>query len=270
MVSSTSGRRRRGARGDAEGGGNPRRGGRGRGPDRRTGARTGRRRGPTRAPTLARIKMAAPGAMRSSWRARPAPSSVAARPRSPASACATKPARGARTTRLCRAPRQPVGVVDDARVAALQANAQREALEPVAAVAGAGHPGRAVAQVAGHAPQHQHLGAQAQRQVDQIGRTAAPQDVDGLAHLDGVADGVAQRLVHVRQHGAHRQPQRPARARSTSAPARASGSSDGKNAPLPALTSITSAAVPSATFLDRIDDAMSGIDSTVAVASRSA
>jgi hypothetical protein len=33
---------------------------------------------------------------------------------------------------------------------------------------------------------------------------------------------------------------------------------------------MTSARAPSATFLDRIDDAISGIDSTVAVASRSA
>ena len=47
-------------------------------------------------------------------------------------------------------------------------------------------------------------------------------------------------------------------------------SSDGRNAPLPTFTSITSPSAPSATFFDRIDDAMSGIDSTVAVASRSA
>ena len=46
--------------------------------------------------------------------------------------------------------------------------------------------------------------------------------------------------------------------------------SAGRNAPLPTLTSITSAPAPSAIFLERIDEAMSGIDSTVAVASRSA
>ena len=44
----------------------------------------------------------------------------------------------------------------------------------------------------------------------------------------------------------------------------------GMNAPLPTLTSSTSAPVPSAIFLDMIELAMSGIDSTVPVTSRSA
>ena len=44
----------------------------------------------------------------------------------------------------------------------------------------------------------------------------------------------------------------------------------GMNAPEPALTSITSASRPAASFLDRIEPTISGIDSTVAVASRSA
>ena len=42
------------------------------------------------------------------------------------------------------------------------------------------------------------------------------------------------------------------------------------NAPLPTLTSSTRAAVPSAIFLDMIELAISGIDSTVPVTSRSA
>ena len=42
------------------------------------------------------------------------------------------------------------------------------------------------------------------------------------------------------------------------------------NAPLPVFTSRTSADVPSAIFLLIIDDAISGIASTVAVTSRSA
>ncbi len=41
-------------------------------------------------------------------------------------------------------------------------------------------------------------------------------------------------------------------------------------APLPTLTSSTSAPVPSAIFFDMIELAMSGIDSTVPVTSRSA
>ena len=42
------------------------------------------------------------------------------------------------------------------------------------------------------------------------------------------------------------------------------------NAPLPTFTSSTSAPVPSAIFLDMIELAISGIDSTVPVTSRSA
>jgi hypothetical protein len=44
----------------------------------------------------------------------------------------------------------------------------------------------------------------------------------------------------------------------------------GMNAPLPTFTSSTSASMPSASFLLMMLDAMSGIDSTVAVTSRSA
>ena len=44
----------------------------------------------------------------------------------------------------------------------------------------------------------------------------------------------------------------------------------GMNAPEPALTSMTSASSPAASFFDRIEATISGIDSTVAVASRSA
>ena len=47
-------------------------------------------------------------------------------------------------------------------------------------------------------------------------------------------------------------------------------SSDFMKAPVPTLTSSTSAPVPSAIFFDMIDDAMSGIASTVPVTSRSA
>ena len=42
------------------------------------------------------------------------------------------------------------------------------------------------------------------------------------------------------------------------------------NAPAPTFTSSTSASRPSASFFDMIDDAISGIDSTVPVTSRSA
>ncbi len=41
-------------------------------------------------------------------------------------------------------------------------------------------------------------------------------------------------------------------------------------APLPTFTSSTSASMPSASFFDMIDEAISGMQSTVAVTSRSA
>ena len=53
-------------------------------------------------------------------------------------------------------------------------------------------------------------------------------------------------------------------------PSSADASRVGMNAPEPALMSITSPSSPSASFLDRIEATISGIDSTVPVASRSA
>ena len=47
-------------------------------------------------------------------------------------------------------------------------------------------------------------------------------------------------------------------------------SSRGRNAPSPVLTSSTSPSIPSASFFDMIEAEISGIDSTVAVASRRA
>ena len=52
--------------------------------------------------------------------------------------------------------------------------------------------------------------------------------------------------------------------------ARAAWSTSFMKAPVPTLTSSTSAPVPSAIFLDMIDEAISGIASTVPVTSRSA
>ena len=54
------------------------------------------------------------------------------------------------------------------------------------------------------------------------------------------------------------------------APAAGSAAAEGRNAPRPSFTSSNSASAPPATFLDRMDEAMSGMLSTVAVASRRA
>ena len=51
---------------------------------------------------------------------------------------------------------------------------------------------------------------------------------------------------------------------------RPAASRSAMNAPLPVLTSRTSASSPAASFFDRIDAVISGTDSTVAVTSRMA
>ena len=65
---------------------------------------------------------------------------------------------------------------------------------------------------------------------------------------------------------------RPAPARDRDDGARELGAAprSGRKAPEPALTSITSPSSPAASFLERMEATISGIDSTVAVASRSA
>ena len=99
---------------------------------------------------------------------------------------------------------QPARIVDRARVAALQADAEPEPFQAGAAGDRRLDAPRAVAAIARDAADHQHLRAQADGQRAHVGGAAAAQDVDRLAHLGGVADGVAERLVHVRQQRPHR------------------------------------------------------------------
>ncbi len=55
--------------------------------------------------------------------------------------------------------------------------------------------------------EHEHLGAQRERHLDQpLVARAAGQVVDRLAHLDRVAGGPAEHLVHVGQQRHRRQP----------------------------------------------------------------
>ena len=115
----------------------------------------------------------------------------------------------------------------------------------------------------------EQLGGKRERHLDQarVGR-AARQVVDRLPHLDGVAGGAAEDLVHVgqqRRSSASRSRRRPRRSPSR---AHARRRATVRNAPEPTLTSITSESSPAASFFDRIDAMISGIDSTVPVASR--
>ena len=112
--------------------------------------------------------------------------------------------------------------------------------------------------------------ASATREVDHVGRPAAGQHLDRLGHLEGVAGRAAERHVHLGEQrgGAH--------AVGGAQPDHRLGEGRGRcassfmNAPVPTFTSSTSAPVPSAIFFDMIELAISGIDSTVPVTSRSA
>ena len=85
-----------------------------------------------------------------------------------------------------------------------------------------------------------------------------------------VAGGAAEHAVHVGEQRARSAGRCPRRRRRSPAPARGRASSSGMKAPEPTLTSITSASSPAASFLDRIEATISGIDSTVPVTSRMA
>ncbi len=210
------------------------------------------------------------GAMRSSLRRRPAPSSVAARPSAPASARSPR-RRGTRgSTGWWRARGRRVGIVDDARVAALQADAEREPLQPGAAgdrALDAARRRRADRAPCGRGPASRRRAARsarARRRARRRGARRSPRAPRRRCRSRRRAAGPCPTAPR-----GPRRPSRPPRPMSVRASVRARLCA-GRNAPLPTLTSMTSASVPSAIFFERIEEAMSGIDSTVAVASRSA
>ena len=106
--------------------------------------------------------------------------------------------------------------------------------------------------------------------LHQIRRALALEGVDRLLDFERVAARAAKRPVHRRDERHRRaavlRAQADHRPRELERPA----SSSGRNAPLPVFTSSTSPLSPSASFLLMMLAAISGIDSTVAVASRSA
>ena len=93
---------------------------------------------------------------------------------------------------------------------------------------------------------------------------AAAQHLDRLADLERVADRAAERRVHVGEHARHALAGARARSSASARTARARCSIVFMNAPRPTLQSSTSPSMPSASFFDMIDDAISGSDSTVA------
>ena len=164
-----------------------------------------------------RARTHAPGSIASSLRVRPAPSRSAARPTASASMRCTKPAP---RVDLRRAPREPRCSLSGMR-AALQRHAAAEALERRAVVERARDAAAPFVGVLGRAAEHQHLAAERQRQLDEVGLAVPLQHRQRLVHLDGVADPAAERLVHVGQKRASRACPRAGRCRRASAPARA-------------------------------------------------
>ncbi len=116
----------------------------------------------------------------------------------------------------------------------------------------------------GLAGEHHHPRRQADRQILEVARAAALERLDRFDHLERVADRRG-RAARPSSSGTPRCGRRTGcpTATSDSASARAV-SAVFMNAPRPALTSSTSASIPSAIFLLMIDAVMSGMLSTVA------
>ena len=100
-------------------------------------------------------------------------------------------------------------------------------------------------------------------------RSRGLQNLRRLLHLERVADCHAERHVHVESTARTLRPHALPMATIFSASFRASSSVFIK-APEPTFTSRTMECEPAASFLDMMDDVMSGRESTVAVTSRSA
>ena len=114
---------------------------------------------------------------------------------------------------LVAGARQARRILDGAHVAPLQADAAQEPLQ--AGAAGDGALDAAGARRADRAPGGRGPASprRAARSARGRRRAAAAEHVDRLAHLDGVADRRAERLVHVREHRADRQARAVRRAR---------------------------------------------------------
>ena len=101
-----------------------------------------------------------------------------------------------------RRERQQREVVGDARVAALRLDPCAEALQRTPRADGLDKQPASSGLIGGAFPQNQHLGAEREAELRELGGPLAAQRVDRLGDLERVADGAAERLVHV-GHAAH-------------------------------------------------------------------
>ena len=194
----------------------------------------------------------------SSLRARPAPRRQAATPTALASRRRTKPAVGAGTVRTSALRERRVGV---AALRPDHARPHRRRPDRASTAAGSASGGRRA-----RASRGRGRGSPRRRRP---GRRPASTSTDSV-DLEPVArrprpSGWSMSVSRATVRTPFASP-RPTIVSASRARRRASG----RNAPAPTLTSSTSASVPSAIFFDMIDDAMSGIASTVPVTSRRA
>ena len=206
-----------GARTPARRGGGPR----SRGPDRRTRRCRARRRARRRVPTLACSEDRDAG-RDPVLLAQPARAEQrrGAAERAGVDAARRRRCRVARIVRAWRARGRRPGSSIARGSPPCSRTASRRRSSPAPLAIAASMPARAVCRSRATRAEHQHLGAEAHGQRADVGRAAAAQHVDRLAHLGGVADRDAERLIHVGQQRAHRRAPAAGRARSASAPAR--------------------------------------------------
>ena len=104
---------------------------------------------------------------------------------------------------LCAGLRQVRRIIDHASVATLRDDDLAELGEGRAAPQRGFEPRTRLLLVTRDAAEHQHVGAQRESDFHHVGRTLPAQAGDGLRHLEGVAHGMSQRLVHAREQGPH-------------------------------------------------------------------
>ena len=160
--------------------------------------------------------------------------------------------------------------LEDVRRAAERSHHAGKTLRRRARVEGAcGRTGRA-GLLLGQPTQHQELGGERESDFAQTEWTARPVNTSIASRTSRAFPAVRPRhwLMSV-SNAEQRSPAPFATSTSVRASSRVA-SNDGRNAPDPALTSMTRASRPAASFLDKIEATISEIDSTVAVTSRMA
>src|SRR5439155_18254624 len=100
---------------------------------------------------------------------------------------------------------QTARVIDHPRVAALRRGEVAELAQPRSIVERLLHAATRAGVVAALAPANEHLRRRNERELREVGWPVAAQRRDRLRNLERVADGVAERLLHVGELARHRE-----------------------------------------------------------------